>query len=355
MGHRKLLKTAIQSINNKQQVIEPIPATEIQKTSSSPEIMTQPEENEIVPVDEIPGKNVQEYSFLQDVTITKKVTTLGNRYFFSTFSHGIFNKLPVLVKFVSEEFIDKYFGNRQDFENILHLVDEQVKLLQHANVLVYHGFIKTDLRYGIVIGLPKISLTDWLESEAEEFHFTNLPESEKKFLDELSLDVTHGIAFCHEHNWVIGRLSSQDIFLSYNFQKSKLEGVIDIYSAISFCALISSFLGCKIPKSVKICPLNYAYCAPEVLLSRKFTEKSDIWSFAVFLWEIWCLGATPYLSILDERSPDSVQKFIDFICKQDSKKLSLDNNDKVNSILSECFTISPYDRPSASDIELKLK
>ena len=52
--------------------------------------------------------------------------------------------------------------------------------------------------------------------------------------------------------------------------------------------------------------------APEVLKTRQVTNKSDVWSFGVLMWEIFSLGAVPYPTI----SQIDVQ-FIHVICKNE--------------------------------------
>ena len=37
--------------------------------------------------------------------------------------------------------------------------------------------------------------------------------------------------------------------------------------------------------------------APEVLKTRQVTNKSDVWSFGILMWEIFSLGAVPYPTI----------------------------------------------------------
>lgn len=41
--------------------------------------------------------------------------------------------------------------------------------------------------------------------------------------------------------------------------------------------------------------LPFLWCAPESLSNRKFTKASDIWSYAVVLWEMYSAGKRPYI------------------------------------------------------------
>lgn len=42
------------------------------------------------------------------------------------------------------------------------------------------------------------------------------------------------------------------------------------------------------------CPLPWRHLAPECLQYLEFSLKSDIWSLAVTLWEIFTLSEIPY-------------------------------------------------------------
>jgi serine/threonine protein kinase len=39
-------------------------------------------------------------------------------------------------------------------------------------------------------------------------------------------------------------------------------------------------------------PLRWS--SPEVLLYRKYSSKSDVWSYGILLWEIYSLGQIPF-------------------------------------------------------------
>lgn len=48
--------------------------------------------------------------------------------------------------------------------------------------------------------------------------------------------------------------------------------------------------------------LPYLWCSPESLSHKKFTKSSDIWSYAVVLWEMYSGGKRPYIDGVKTKS-----------------------------------------------------
>ena len=76
-----------------------------------------------------------------------------------------------------------------------------------------------------------------------------------------------------------------------------------------------------------------AWAAPEVVYRRRATEKIDIWSFGIILWEI-VTGQPPRVGSLN---------------------LPLGTSPQLRSLYSSCTTADPQHRPAAVDVIQRLK
>ena len=94
--------------------------------------------------------------------------------------------------------------------------------------------------------------------------------------------------------------------------------------------------------------LPIRWMPPEALLYGKFTLKSDVWSFAVLMWEIYTFGKLPYLGFSDHEAIDHVKE-----------ARGLENPPLcplgVYSIMRSCWTRVPSQRPTMRRVREQLE
>lgn len=87
-------------------------------------------------------------------------------------------------------------------------------------------------------------------------------------------------------------------------------------------------------------PFPLRWSSPEVLIYRKYSSKSDIWSYGVLLWEIYSLGQIPYGQ---STSNDTIIKLIKK--GQPLNKPKLVNKVIYKQIMLRCWNYNVNDRP----------
>ncbi|XP_052059083.1 fibroblast growth factor receptor 1-like [Mytilus californianus] len=85
--------------------------------------------------------------------------------------------------------------------------------------------------------------------------------------------------------------------------------------------------------------LPVKWMAPEALLYRKYTIKSDVWSYGVLLWEIFTLGGIPYPSV-------PVERLFELLKEGHRMGKPPYASEKISTMMQLCWHEYPSERPS---------
>lgn len=93
--------------------------------------------------------------------------------------------------------------------------------------------------------------------------------------------------------------------------------------------------------------LPIKWMAMESLFDRVYTEKSDVWSFGICLWEIFTLGGTPYPT----RSAEEVMDML-----SDGERMEQPPNCPLDMyfIMRDCWKQDPDQRPPFSQLSERI-
>ena len=160
---------------------------------------------------------------------------------------------------------------------------------QHGNVLRLLGVVTISKPLLMVTEQMKTGLKDFLQS------LKQLKTMDFDFFSTLFLKFTNDIANGMQHlaskKFVHRDLAARNILLSHNLA-CKISDFGLARHAIENDEYYTSSGG-KIPLK---------WTAPEAIFYKKYSEKSDVWSYGVTIHELWAVGAVPWEGV----KPDDV-------------------------------------------------
>ncbi|KAL0839049.1 hypothetical protein ABMA28_017036 [Loxostege sticticalis] len=94
-------------------------------------------------------------------------------------------------------------------------------------------------------------------------------------------------------------------------------------------------------------PVPLRWLAPEAILLSQYCSASDVWAFAVLLWEIATLGGFPYSELSNHQVPP-------FLAGGGRLPKPARASPRLYELMVECWAEEPQDRPTFSSIVEKL-
>ncbi|XP_063624663.1 tyrosine-protein kinase receptor Tie-1-like [Cydia splendana] len=94
-------------------------------------------------------------------------------------------------------------------------------------------------------------------------------------------------------------------------------------------------------------PVPLRWLAPEAILHAQYCSASDVWAFAVLLWEIATLGGFPYAELSNHQVPP-------FLAAGSRLPKPARASPRLYQLMVQCWATSPTDRPSFAQIVRQL-
>ncbi|CAH1965209.1 unnamed protein product [Acanthoscelides obtectus] len=226
----------------------------------------------------------------------------------------------MLGKWKSNKVAVKVLKDSSEAEAIL------MKSLHHENLVNLLGIVrKKEQIYLVTEYMSKGSLVDYLRSRGRQ-HVTRRDQINFAF------DTSSGMEYLEKMHVVHRDLAARNVLIAENGRAK----VSDFGLARNEKAAT--------PESAKL-PIKWT--APEALKQNKFSNKSDMWSFGILLWEIYSFGRVPYPRIPLADVVKHVEKGYKMEAPEGCPP-------EVYEIMRQAWDLNPEKRPNFYEVKTKL-
>ncbi|XP_002017093.2 uncharacterized protein LOC6591741 [Drosophila persimilis] len=229
---------------------------------------------------------------------------------------GILRNEKVAVKMLKDE------GAVQKF-----LAEASVMTtLEHDNLVKFIGLVFTSKHlYLVTEYMSKGSLVDYLRSRGRQ-HIT------KKDQIIFAFDTASGMEYLEAKKVVHRDLAARNVLIS----EDCVAKVSDFGLAREECY------------NLDVGKLPIKWTAPEALKNGRFSNKSDMWSFGILLWEIYSFGRVPY-----PRIPlADVVKHVEVGYKMEAPEGC---PPEIYEMMRQAWDLNPAKRPTFAELKVKLQ
>eukprot|EP01113_Clastostelium_recurvatum_P042285 TRINITY_DN6844_c0_g1_i3.p1 TRINITY_DN6844_c0_g1~~TRINITY_DN6844_c0_g1_i3.p1 ORF type:complete len:688 (+),score=153.37 TRINITY_DN6844_c0_g1_i3:33-2096(+) len=266
--------------------------------------------------------------FLTDVQIQKQI---GGGAFGRVYK-GSFRNAKVAVK--------------EDLSDNIDLLMKEAALLmtmRHPNIVSFIGVYRASDPTGEMADRTYLVM-EYFESGSLSSLLRDQPLSFKEIL-QISREIAAGMTYLEGRHITHRDLAARNILVakSGSVWKAKISDFGLSREQNENTGLVSSTA------------LPFKWSAPELLRSRRYSSKSDVWSFAILLWEMIHRGANPYR----EHGLDSPAKMLAFL--ETGHRLTINPPkgitipDKFLTMMHACWELDADKRPSFQGLYDEIK
>ncbi|KAL6079713.1 Mitogen-activated protein kinase kinase kinase 7 [Balamuthia mandrillaris] len=221
--------------------------------------------------------------------------------------------------------------SKSDVEAFQAEVELMKRLRPHANVVLLMGVCMEEGHPFCLVTefLPRGDLRHFLRSKEGK-----LVAKDKKTLVRMAREIAAGMSHLHAEGITHRDLAARNLLLGK-----------DLTIKVSDFGLALKQSKLKDGKFEEDTPMPLKWIAPECLESNQYSEKTDVWSYGVTLWELTNQGAEPYPGMSSVEAAVAVLK---------GHKLESTKADAcpavLQQVMEQCFATDPDERPTFSEI-----
>uniref|UniRef100_A0A672F5U5 Tyrosine-protein kinase n=1 Tax=Salarias fasciatus TaxID=181472 RepID=A0A672F5U5_SALFA len=199
--------------------------------------------------------------------------------------------------------------------------------LRHDNLVQLLGVIveENGSLYIVTEFMAKGCLVDYLRSRGRTV-------IDGDALLHFALNVCEAMAYLEANNFVHRDLAARNVLVSDDS-----------------IAKVSDFGLTKEASSTQdAAKLPVKWTSPEALREKRFSTKSDVWSYGILLWELYSFGRVPYPKIPLKEVVPRVENGYKMGCPDGCP-------DVVYNLMTECWNLDPGVRPSFHKLKERLQ
>eukprot|EP01130_Rhizamoeba_saxonica_P017436 TRINITY_DN844_c0_g2_i1.p1 TRINITY_DN844_c0_g2~~TRINITY_DN844_c0_g2_i1.p1 ORF type:complete len:612 (-),score=100.65 TRINITY_DN844_c0_g2_i1:45-1880(-) len=155
-----------------------------------------------------------------------------------------------------------------------------------------------------------------------------------KYRAKLALDISRGLSYLHMNDYIHRDIRSPNILVASLNENSEITCKVTDFGTTVLTAPFS-YDG----------NLNECWMPPEVFQGEQYNQMSDIYSFAILLWELLQIGF-PFFEYSEEYAGKAKSDFTDAIIKGLRPTIPQNTKTEYRKIMNECWNHNKLDRPT---------
>lgn len=210
----------------------------------------------------------------------------------------------------------------KDFKSEVELLSQ----LKHPNLVTFLGYCLE----------PNAIVMEYLPQNLHDYLIENRGRLESQQMIDFAYDIARGMEYLHRNSIIHRDLKSFNILLDENLNVKIADfGIARVKTNTSTMTTTGTI----------------AWTAPEILRHEAYNEKSDVYSYAIVLWEVLSEGEIPF----DDDFQSPMEAGIAVATGQIRPKIPRDSDSNWVSLIERCWKEDPAARPSFTDIMDQIK